>query len=171
MELPPAAHTLEEIYDFIKGRGMRWLTISPKNNAGIAPHKFLFMWLDTLRQLKYISNKFILVVEMSEQLLLHFHAVYDVYDKVKEFKMMNKWRHDAMTRVYNGEPEKGFGYLMKSVENTRQYMPYQDKEFVVITQDTVLDVFRRLKHICDPKKKKLKYSHRLDALPADFFPE
>lgn len=109
-----------DTYQEILQKGMRWLTLAPKNE-GIGAAAMLKRWLIKLEAMVKIVHEMILVVEIGSNLNLHFHAVYSVKDRVKEFKYVNGWKYEAMVRVYYGEPKEGIRYLFKDIDASRAF--------------------------------------------------
>lgn len=156
MERENFSESYKDVYDRILVRGMRWLTVSPRASS-LRPMKHILLWMQDLKQLRYFTHDFLLVFEMTDQLRLHIHAVYSVSDKIKEYKVLNKWKVDQMLRVYNGEPEKGFDYLFKDAAFTSEYL---EDAPLVLTRDSILGEYKQLKS--NKKLRKVAKQYNLD---------
>lgn len=102
------------LYGKIKSQGMRWLTISPPISDS-DPDVYYDMWFEEFELFRKFVKNIILIVEFSN-LRMHFHAVYSVKDKKKEYMIVNRFRKGNMVRVYDGEPKGGIHYLFKDIE-------------------------------------------------------
>lgn len=103
-----------DLYNLIKINGMRWLTVSPPRSDD-EPESHLSDWLEEFERFIPLCHNVLIVAEFAS-LRLHFHIVYDVKDKIKEYKTFNRWAKMVQCRVYNGEPKGGLPYMFKDIE-------------------------------------------------------
>lgn len=104
------------LYDKIKSQGMKWLTISPPYND-IDPMKYYESWTYDFEDFRKLAKEVIIVAELTKELRMHFHIVYSVKDRIKEYKVINGFRKGNQLRLYKGEPMKGMHYLFKDLED------------------------------------------------------
>jgi len=131
------------LLDLMRKTGnLRWLTVSPPADDK-DPELSYKDWMQRLKPLVNIASSLILVAEISSQLRLHFHILFCSKDKVKEYKYVNGWRHNAMIRVYNGEPREGLHYMFKDLEETQGYLPGIQ---LVLTRSDMQIYAKRMKH-------------------------
>lgn len=127
------------LYNTISQSSPRWLTISPRADDR-HPDKYLDVWYEEFIKIRKFSSNILGVVEF-ENLRMHFHIVYSVTDRVKEYKTINSWRQTCQVKVYNGLPRGGLHYLFKSIEDTKQLISTNK---YMITMDTIeQEIIRR----------------------------
>lgn len=120
---PAVAEKLyQPMYNRIKEMGMIWVTVSPPYSANRPKDDVKRMISEDFKRLRHVCRELILVAEMSDQQRLHYHMVYDIRDKIGEYKVANRLRKDYMCRRYLGEPRGGIKYLFKSIHETAEYM-------------------------------------------------
>lgn len=132
-------------YEAVKLRP-RWLTISPPYSHE-DPDDFLKGWYEEFYEFRYFGDKIFGVME-EKQGRLHFHLIYELKDRIKEYRVLNKIRKNAMVRVYDGYPRDGLHYLMKDIdvalELCRSYSP-------VITSPRI-EVYHKKRNKKSPNK-------------------
>lgn len=139
------------LYESILQQGMKWVTINPdpKYLEHYSSNKILDQWLAKFKQLRYLAHEFILIVEISRALKLHFHLVYSVKDKVKEYKMINTWKLEANVLYCFGEPKHQIGYLFKDIDFTEQYLSSSPKTQLIYTKESLYNELKRINKMGD----------------------
>lgn len=152
----------DALYKTILCQGMRWLTISPPI-SDIDPDKYLDAWIDDLENMRKVAKNMILVVEFAN-LRMHFHAVYSVKDKKKEYIILNGYRKGNQVRVYNGEPTGGRHYLFKDVDVAKEIID-KDPIMTMATFDAIVEKRKEQIRLERLKAKEMKLTEFTKDIP------
>jgi len=114
-------------YEKIKQNNPMWLTVSPPYNDK-DPTAYYNDWLDDFEELLKCSKYILGVVEFANN-RMHFHIMYSCDDKIKSYRLINRYRQNAVLKIYKGMPRKGLHYLFKDIEEAKELIPNQNVVF------------------------------------------
>ncbi len=116
-----------------------WLTISPKPHEFESDEDKLREWLNDFYDLRKCAKRFIIVVEYTTKMIMHFHIFIAVMDPIKFKKaFLQRWYYKAnIEPIWGRSPKEGIHYLFKQstevetmIEESSIYTPEILKQYI-----------------------------------------
>lgn len=148
-------------YDYILQHNPKWLTVSPPPSCE-EPLKDYKKWLQYFEKLQQCSDRMIAVCEFSDDYRMHFHILYNCTDKIKSYKLYNKYKISYICKIYNGGPEKGLHYLFKNISEAEDLLQGTTPIFTIKTLYTN-------KHMRKTLKKNKQVDHQVKKSICDYW--
>ncbi len=127
-----------------------WMTISPPYND-MDPQLCYNGWLSKFLEFRKFTSDVFGVLEMTDDLRIHFHIMYRLKDKIGQYKFVNSvramYRPQLQVKIYSGRPEQGIHYLFKDCEDAINYV--DDPVFCMETLDGIVE------HAKDERRRKV----------------
>lgn len=109
--------------EIISGGKYCYLTISPKMIQYEEDEEKLDFWLSEFLNLRKCSDKYIIVVEYTKKMILHFHMMVKVKDRIKWNRgLIQRWYHLANIEPIYSQPKHGIHYLFKEIDSTKELL-------------------------------------------------
>lgn len=129
-------HYINLYNEIIDGGKYCWLTISPKPLQIETDEEKMAFWLcEFARVFRYCSNRYLIVIEYTNKMILHFHIMVKIYDYIR-FKRqgIQTWYYKAnIEPIYGSQPAKGVHYLFKSIDDVASIIGFTP----IFTQDNL----------------------------------